>query len=99
VVDHEREITDDIGLTDQIKGQARHGEHGVVAPHIEFYSEVKWNHDRQRMERRVMHIDSENDYKKQEWFSLETGERVWWKEGKLSDPGMHGESARRGKKQ
>ena len=100
VVDHEREINDDIGLTDQIKGQARHGEHGVVAPHIQFYSEVKWSHDRQRMERREMHVDSENDYYRQEWFRLETGETTWGpKEGSLKDLRMHGESARRGKKQ
>jgi hypothetical protein len=59
------------------------------------YNDVVWNHDRHRMERRVIHVDSDNDYYKQEWFSLETGERTYFKEGKLSDPDMHGKSARR----
>jgi RNA polymerase subunit RPABC4/transcription elongation factor Spt4 len=68
-----------------------------VAPHIKFYNDIRWNHDRQRMERYVMQSDKERDYYKQEWFSLETGKTVWVKEGKLSDPDMHGKSARRGK--
>jgi hypothetical protein len=32
------------------------------------YSEIKWSHDRQQMERREMLVDSENDYYRQEWF-------------------------------
>jgi hypothetical protein len=92
-------IDDSLGLTDGIRGQVRHGEPGVSSPHIKMYVDVLWNHDRQRTERRVMHIDSENDYYKQEWFSLETGERVCWKEGKLSDRDMHGVSARRRRRQ
>jgi hypothetical protein len=66
-----------------------------VAPYLKMYNDVVWNHDRHRMERRVIHVDSDNDYYKQEWFSLETGERTYFKEGKLSDPDMHGKSARR----
>jgi hypothetical protein len=72
------------------------GGHGVrpsVAPHIKMYSDVVWSHDRQQMERRLIHVDSDNDYYKQEWFSLETGERTYFKEGRLSDPEMHGKSA------
>ena len=68
-----------------------------MSPHIKVYVDVLWNHDRQRMERRTMHVDVENKYYKQEWFSLETGECVFSKEGKLSDPEMHGKSARRGR--
>jgi RNA polymerase subunit RPABC4/transcription elongation factor Spt4 len=68
-----------------------------VAPHLKMYSEIKWNYDRNQLERREMLVDSENDYYRQEWFSLETGERTYFKEGRLSDPGMHGRSARRGK--
>lgn len=67
------------------------------APHIRMYNDVVWSHDRQQMERRLIHIDSERDYYRQEWFSLETGERTYVKEGKLSDPEMHGKSARRGR--
>jgi hypothetical protein len=92
-------IGDSVGLTDAVRVQARHGEPGLSSPHVKTYVDVLWNHDRERVERRPMHIDSENDYKKQEWFSLETGERVWGKEGRLSDPDMHGEFARRGKTQ
>ena len=66
-----------------------------VAPHIKMYSDLMWNHDRQRRERREMYTDSANDYYKQEWFSIETGETTWAKEGKLSDPDVHGQSARR----
>ena len=68
-----------------------------VAPHIQVYNEICWNHGRQCMERRVMQVDRDNDYYKQEWFDLETGERTYLKEGRLSDPDMHGESARKGK--
>jgi hypothetical protein len=68
-----------------------------AAPHIQMYSEIRWSHDRQQMERREMLVDSDNDYYRQEWFSLETGERTYFKEGRLSDPDMHGKSARRGK--
>jgi hypothetical protein len=68
-----------------------------VAPHIQMYNDIRWNHDRQRMERRVMHIDSDNNYYRQEWFDLETGELMFSKEGRLSDPDVHGNSARRGK--
>jgi hypothetical protein len=69
-----------------------------VAPHIKLYSDIRWNYDRHRIERPVIHTGSENDFYKREWFSLETGECTYWKEGKLSDPDMHGKSARRGKK-
>jgi hypothetical protein len=65
------------------------------APVLKLYSDVVWSHDRQRMERREMYVDDENDYYKQTWYSLETGEVAFHKEGKLSDPDMHGESARR----
>lgn len=68
-----------------------------VAPHIRMYNDVVWSHDRNQMERREMLVDSGNDYYKQDWFSLETGERTYFKEGRLSDPDMHGKSARRGK--
>jgi hypothetical protein len=47
------------------------------------------------LERREMTTDSERDYYRQEWFSLRTGERTYFKEGKLSDPDTHGQSARR----
>ena len=40
-----------------------------------------------------MRVDSEREYYRQEWFDLHTGETTWGpKEGKLSDPDMHGES-------
>jgi hypothetical protein len=65
------------------------------APHIKVYNDVMWNADRQQVERREMYTDSDRDYYRQEWFSLVTGERTWRKEGRLSDPDMHGQSARR----
>jgi hypothetical protein len=71
-----------------------------VAPHIKIYNDVLWNYDRQRLERRCMETDSQRDYYKQEWFDLGTGETTWGpKEGRLSDPDMHGESARRRRQQ
>jgi hypothetical protein len=66
-----------------------------AAPHLKLYSDLLWNHDRQRLERREMLVDSENDYYQQEWFDLATGERTWEKGGSLSDPNNHGRSARR----
>ena len=94
-VNYKVSVGDSAGLTDGVRGQARHGGAGSVAPHIRLYNDVRWNHDRQRMERRIMYTDSDLDYYKQEWFNLDTGELVWSKEGRLSDPDMHGKSARR----
>jgi hypothetical protein len=65
------------------------------APSVKVYSDVVWSYDRQSPERREMTTDSERDYYRQEWFSLRTAERTYFKEGKLSDPDMHGQSARR----
>lgn len=78
------------------KGQARHGQPGEVRWHSEQRSEIRWNHDRRRMERRVEVFDRENNYYLQEWRHLETGEVTFRKEGPLDDPRLHGESARRG---
>jgi hypothetical protein len=56
---------------------------------------VLWNHDHQCMARRRIVADAETDSYVQEWTSLETGEVLFRKEGRLSDPEMHGASARR----
>jgi hypothetical protein len=53
------------------------------------------NHDRQRMGRREIRVDRANDHYVQEWTDLATGKVVWRKEARLSDPDMHGVSARR----
>jgi hypothetical protein len=80
------------------RGQARYGQPGEVRPHSEQRSELKWNHDRQRMERCKLVVDRENDYYLQEWSDPETGEVTFRKEGSLSDPEVHGQSARRGRR-
>jgi hypothetical protein len=73
------------------------GRRARIAPHVRVYNDVKWSYDRHHLERREMYIDSEQDYYRQTWYSLETGEITWGpKEGKLTDPDMHGKSARRG---
>ena len=89
------EVTASINLETELRTQARHGEPGKVKPHSRGYSELLWNHDRQRVERRVMVIDHENDYYLQEWRDRATDEVVWRKDGPLSDPNLHGASARR----
>jgi hypothetical protein len=66
-----------------------------VKPHEEIRDEVRWNGERNRLERRVMVIDRSGDRYSQEWSDLETGEVAFTKSGRLSDPDMHGESARR----
>ncbi len=94
-----------ITLTDAGRGyesfrtKHRSGQRGEVAPHLEVKDDVLWNHDRQRLERRHMVIDREADHYVQRWFDLETGLPTYDKEGHLSDPEMHGESARRRKDQ
>lgn len=75
--------------------KARHGQHGEVAPHVEYTDTVKWNHDRQRDERCRIYVDRERDFYRQEWLDLETDEVVWSKEGRLRDEEIHGKSARR----
>jgi hypothetical protein len=62
---------------------------------MKVYNDIRWNHDRQRRERFHMVVDSEKDYYLQEWSDLTTSEIVWSKEGQLSDPDIHGQSARR----
>jgi hypothetical protein len=89
---------DSAAAYDGFRLKARHGQPGEVKAHLESFDEVRWNADRQRLERRVMRVDRENDYYKQEWFDLQTGRCTFSKEGKLSDPDVHGESARRTKR-
>jgi hypothetical protein len=38
----------------------------TIAPHIRMYNDVAWSHDRHQMERRLIHVDTDNDYYKQE---------------------------------
>jgi hypothetical protein len=61
------------------------------------YNDVVWNHDRHRMERRVIHVDLATTTTSRSGSVCKTGERTYFKEGKLSDPDMHGKSARRRK--
>jgi hypothetical protein len=56
---------------------------------------VLWNHDHQCMARRRIVADAETDSYVQEWTRLDTGAVIFRKEGKLRDPMMHGQSARR----
>jgi hypothetical protein len=72
---HDRETTDSAALTDKLVGKVRRGAAGEIRPHIYVFNDMRWSHDRQRMERRVMHVDRERDYYKQEWFDLEPGPR------------------------
>jgi hypothetical protein len=88
-------VRDGISPTDAMRGQLPHCPPGPVRPHVRVYNDILWNHDRQRMERRLMHTDSERGFYVQEWYALETGELAWRKEGRLSDPDLHGQSARR----
>jgi hypothetical protein len=88
----------DVGRAyDSFRSQRRRGQPGEVAPYFTVYDDVRWNHDRQRLERRLMRVDREADGYVQEWYDLETGELTYRKEGRLSDPKLHGQSARRRK--
>lgn len=90
-----------IFLSDQARGfdglglKARHGLPGETKPFKEIKDRVKWNHRRQRYERCRELYDRENNDYVQEWSNLDTGEVTYPKRGRLDDPGMHGESARR----
>jgi hypothetical protein len=96
-VDRNIEVYDCGKVVDGLRVKARRGEPGEIRPHREVYDEVRWNHNRARNERRRIIADREQDYYSQEWYDLDTGELVWRKEGQLSDPKVHGESARRSK--
>jgi hypothetical protein len=72
---------------------------GPGRPIIEGKNELRWNHDRQTMERRVELYNRESNRYIQRWFDLDTDEVTFEKEGDLDDPAMHGKSARRGKPQ
>jgi len=87
-------LTAGVEVDPSMKSSSRHGQRGEVAPHIEVTNRTLWNHDRQRRERRQIVADGDRDYYLQEWTDPVTGE-VYRKEGQLSDPNLHGESARR----
>jgi hypothetical protein len=70
---------------------------GEVRPYLEQSTKIRWNGDRQHYERVEIVVDRKNDYYRQSWFDCETRERTFHKEGRNSDPAMHGPSARRGK--
>ena len=86
-----------IGIESSVRLQARHGEGGKIKPHMIQKTGVRWRDDRQRHEHCEEVYDRENDHYRQSWFDLKTGERVFHKEGRLSDRDMHGDSARRSK--
>jgi hypothetical protein len=92
-------LTDAGCAYDSFRSQRRRGQPGEVAPYFAVYDDVRWNHDHQRLERRLMRVDREADGYIQEWYDLETGEPTYRKEGRLSDPKLHGQSARRRKHQ
>lgn len=68
---------------------------GMVSRYRKLYSDVRWNSDRRHKEYRIMVVDKENDYYFLERYDLETGKRIWWTEGRIGDPGLHGQFARR----
>jgi hypothetical protein len=72
----------------------RNGQPGETKPHFEYFDELRWNHDRGRVERRVMVVDREHDWYRQEWLDS-AGRSAFSKEGRLSDKDIHGTSARR----
>jgi hypothetical protein len=83
-----------VGPAPRPKGLARYSEQ---RPYLQMCSDIRWNHDRQSLERRELYIDRENNCYRQEWFSRDTGETTFpAKEGPLDDPNLHGRSARRG---
>ena len=90
----EASVTATLNVHAGLRGKARHGQPGEVRPHSEQRNEVVWRHDRQRWERRIIVIDRENDHYVEEWCDFDTGEVAFRKEGRLSDPNMHGESGR-----
>jgi hypothetical protein len=84
-----------LGFEGSLAIKARHGQPGQVRPFREMSDRVVWNHEHQQMARRRIVADAETDHYMQEWKSLDTGEVLFRKEGQLSDPEMHGQSARR----
>ena len=83
------------GFESSLAIKARHGQPGQVRPFRETSDTVLWNHEHQQMARRRIVVDTETDDYLQEWTSLDTGVVLFRKEGRLSDPEMHGKSARR----
>ncbi|GAA1450240.1 hypothetical protein GCM10009641_82240 [Mycobacterium cookii] len=56
---------------------------------------IEWNHDRGREERKVIVIDQRSGRYWQRWYSLETGEVTWEKEGSRTDQSIHGPESHR----
>jgi phage FluMu protein Com len=77
--------------------RARKRDAPQARPHEEVRDEIRWSGDRNRLERRIMVINRRDDRYSQEWSDLQTGEVTYSKSGRLGDPDMHGQSARRPK--
>lgn len=54
-----------------------------------------WNHDRQQHEDMTLVVERDRDWYEQTWRDEKMGAVTFHKEGRLSDPSVHGESARR----
>jgi hypothetical protein len=88
-------VSDDVRVIDTMGLQARRGLPCQASPFKVISEQIKWSGDRGRFERRRMLIDRESNHYVQEWSDLTTGEVTYRKEGRLDDPEVHGESARR----
>ena len=84
-----------VGFKGSLAVKARQGQPGHVRPFREMSEVVLWNHKHRCIARRRLVVDPATDYYLQEWTSLDTGVVLFHKEGRLGDPAMHGESARR----
>ncbi|QSB14029.1 hypothetical protein JQS43_21200 [Natronosporangium hydrolyticum] len=82
-------------IREEVRVRKRDAPAGQVKPYEEVTDRTVWNGERGRLERRVIVIDRRNNKYSQTWYSLDTGEVTFAKSGDLSDPGMHGKSARR----
>ena len=87
-------VTCSIGVAEEYKVQGRHGEPGMVKPHLEMTSRRRFNRDRQRDETVVIVINSETDDYQQVWTD-DDGNIAFEKCGSLRDPNMHGPASYR----
>jgi hypothetical protein len=87
-------VDSSIVLTDGFKLQGRHGEAGVVQPHLEVTSKRVFNRDRERDENVMILVNSDTDEYQQIWTD-DQGNIAFEKQGSLRDPNMHGRASYR----
>jgi hypothetical protein len=83
-------LEDSIEMTESLDLKGRHGEPGKVKPYLRSTVKREYSRTRGEMEEVRRTFDRDAGTYVEEYRSLETGEVVWRKEGRIGDQDLHG---------